>query len=96
MIDATLENTASMFMSGDFDAICSDGVVNKLHVSFTKVEQSYLYIRRIKPIETFLDNVVAIQVFCKAHDLWRQSIPDKFNLALLAFRTLYTCSGRVK
>ncbi len=68
MVDATLEDTTAVAMSPNGNAICPDGVKNKLYRVSSEIFNvyfrwpTYLSISGRKPIEALLDDMIAVQV----------------------------------
>jgi hypothetical protein len=68
MIDATLKHTTTMFMCCDLDTIFRNSVENELIVLFSKL------------IETFLNDVIPIEIFREQHYIRLQCIFNELNL----------------
>lgn len=68
MINTPLENAAAMSVSSDLDAMVTDSIEDKL--IFCTAE----------PIETFLDNMIAIQVFDQDDRIQVESRSDDLDL----------------
>ena len=82
MINATLENAAAVAMSSDFDAMFSDGIVNELTNEIEKKEdaKSYLIVLMSKSIETFLNDVVSVEILDQRDNMDRQGIAESLDL----------------
>ena len=70
MIDASLQDTAAVTVSADLDAGTSDSIVDKLATLSAKA------------CETLLNDVVAVEVFDKSHNLVGQGCNDHVNLLI--------------
>lgn len=70
VVDAALEDAASVTVGRDFDAVCRDGVVNELVVFGREV------------VEALLDHVVAVQVLDERHDVEVEREDQALHLAL--------------
>ena len=89
MINAALENTTTMAMGPDNDAVRADSIKYELGI------------RHREAIEAFLDNVIAIEIFDQFDDLVLQGVDDCLDLRTIskeAFceggkRAELTCSG---
>lgn len=74
MIDTALENTTTMTMSADSDAVLADFVEDELCVLSTEA------------IETFLDDVIAVQVLDQLYNSVAQSLDDRVDLGMSTSR----------
>lgn len=69
MVDAALENTAAVTVGADCDAITTNRIKDELGVF------------SLEMVQTFLNNVVAIQVLDKLDDLIGKGLDDDANLS---------------
>lgn len=72
VIDAPLQDTASVSVGSDLDAVCGDGVVDELVVL------------RNEPVETLLDDVVPVEILDQANDVQAEGEDDGSNLVGLS------------
>jgi hypothetical protein len=70
MVDRSLDDAAAMTVSGDFDTVGTDGVVNELVVF------------RGQMVETFLDDVVSVQVLDERDDVEVEGEDQVLDLSL--------------
>jgi hypothetical protein len=82
MINTTLQYTASMPVSRNFDAVRSDSVIDKLVVLMDK------------PVETFLNNVVPVQILDESDHMKREG-PDDSDDLVVVLRISLVARGRV-
>jgi len=68
MIDATLNNTATVAVSTNCDAVLSDGIKDELRVLTGE------------PVETLLDDVVAVEILNHRNNLACQCVDDDLFL----------------
>ena len=80
MIDTTLEDTTSVFMGGNLDTIRGNSIIDELLVSQRNEATRHLLIGRLKPIKTFLNNMISIQILRQVNDIRPQSLLNKLNL----------------
>ncbi len=72
VVDTALENAATVPVSGNFDTVDSDGIINELVV------------RRNETVQALLDDVVAIEVLDEGHDMRRESSDNGNNLVVVS------------
>jgi hypothetical protein len=82
MINTTLQYAAPMPVSRNFDAVRSDSVIDKLIVLMDK------------PVETFLNNVVSVQVLDEGDHMKREG-PNDSNDLVVVLRISLVARGRV-
>ena len=80
MIDTTLEDTTSVFMSGNFNTIRGNSIIDELLVSQRNGAVMHLLIGRLKSVKTFLNDVISIEIFRQVNNIGPQSLRNKFNL----------------
>ena len=68
VVDATLEDTASVTVSSDFNTVRGDGVVDKL------------VILRGKLVQAFLNDMIAVEVLEENHDVQAKGKDDRVDL----------------
>ena len=80
MIDTTLKDTTSVFMSGNLDTIRGNSIIDELLVSQRNGAVMHLLIGRLKSVKTFLNDVISIEIFRQVNNIGPQSLRNKFNL----------------
>jgi hypothetical protein len=85
VIDASLENAASVTVGGDLDTVRCHGVVDELtkdvlsqsvHIPVRSSADTHLVVLRYQTVETLLDDVVAVQVLDQTDDVQAEREDD--------------------
>jgi len=80
VVDASLNDAASMTVSADCDTVVGNSVEDELRVGVGQM------------IETFLDDVVAVEVLNHSDDLIAKGMNDSTNLLMISGRFQITCA----
>lgn len=72
MVDRSLQDTASVSVSGNFDQVGSDGVVDELVVVWDEL------------VETFLNNMVPVQILDQSDNVHAEGVDQGSDLLLLS------------
>jgi hypothetical protein len=92
MVDAALQNTASVSVSRDLHAVNGHSIVNKLRMGGTLAtiiewgneRWSDLIIFRSKLVEAFLNHMVAVQVFDKHYNMKAECDNNGMDLSIVS------------
>jgi hypothetical protein len=89
MVNAALQDAATMAVRRNFNTVGSHGIVYKLrgkltrHIISTSM-RSYLVVIRRQLVQTFLDNVVTVQVLDQRDNVQTERDDYSMNLSIVS------------
>ena len=94
MVDASLQNTTPVAVSSNFNAISGDGVVDKLQrkkvntMNMRTMSHVYLVVLRSELVETFLNDMVAVEVLDEHNNMEAECNDNGVNLNIVSLISL--------
>ena len=87
MVNAPLENTAAMTMGSDLNAVGRNRIVNELYShksTHPGIERTYLIVFGSQLVQTFLNDMISVQVLDKHNNMEAECNNDRMDLSIVS------------